>query len=630
MTSTKDEIVKTDSNEEIVSTKDEKIKLDCAKDDKIESITKDIENLQTMDQLTGDQNSNLSESSSHLTDQEKSTERGDVILKDDSIEQDETIKQEHATEKEESSKLEELAEHEELIKQEESIKNDLIIDVKPIKQDDDQIKNLENDNLVKEKSSSDHNSSNESTIFDESLDEMTSDQIDTSLINDLTTDLCEMSDASDESTGEIEKANNLSVQESSKESEEQQKIEQAVNSVVQKSIHDFEPVSDLVAIDTFKEMNISEELIVGLSSINVLRPSELQKVLIPALMKYSSNNVYVRTTPYSTKKTSFLIASLERIDVGLKYPQSIIIAPTRNLVLQISDSVKKIAIFKDISIRCIVKERKFERKELSKPVEDHMLILTIGQLMRLCESKAIDLNKLKICCFDEVDVLLGSNRFYDCLREIIDKLKETECQMQFFSTCKNLRPLKYIRRQIQPIFIDQFKLEDCFKNVVQFSVLCQNKNDKFKSLANIIRNTLVDKVLIFVSNSHFGKKVYTKLKREGYRCSYLDGLTDVKVRKDLIERFKSVKQMLLIITYPLNVGIDYKQVELIINLDLTIKNKSFTSDYLHRLRSCTNSVRPAFVINIVDRLSNGFLNRMQSIYQTEMFPLDGLNLNRTF
>ena len=255
---------------------------------------------------------------------------------------------------------------------------------------------------------------------------------------------------------------------------------------------------------------------------------------------------------------------------------------------------------------------------------------TIGQLLYLCSIDAFDTGKLKLLCCDEFDVLSSGRKFVSDLRVFLRTLVGIQVQLQIYSTCYNSKSLKFVKSVTAPVHLNLFELERCFNNVVQFYVYCESKNDKFKSLLNIIKNTLVDKVMIFTSNSAFGEMVFRRLRSDGYMAKFMTGSTKIQYRQDLVEKFKFAKQMILITTYPLNVGINLNQVELIINFDLTTKNRGFYGDYPHRVRSCSKNIKPGFVINIVDRVSLNYLRKMESIYNIKIVPLDALNLDRNF
>ena len=179
----------------------------------------------------------------------------------------------------------------------------------------------------------------------------------------------------------------------------------------------------------FGELELSPKIMAGISDMGFEEPSPIQKQAIPIAMQ--GKDIIGQAQTGTGKTAAFGIPILERIEGLTKYPQAIIIAPTRELALQVSEELAKIGKHKRIKVAAIYGGQSIDRQIRVLQGGVHIVVGTPGRLLDHLNRKTLKLDDIKILVLDEADEMLDMG-FIDDIETIL-KAVPVEKQMLLFS-----------------------------------------------------------------------------------------------------------------------------------------------------------------------------------------------------
>ena len=177
----------------------------------------------------------------------------------------------------------------------------------------------------------------------------------------------------------------------------------------------------------FKELEISEDIVRVLKSTGITEPTEIQEKSIGAIK--AGRDVIAEAQTGTGKTLAFLIPMFENISPGINAVQGLIVTPTRELAIQITEEAKKLKEAKDINILAAYggKDIGSQLKKLKGNI--HLIIATPGRLLDHLERKTVDLSKLKTLVLDEADqmLLMGFKNDIEAIIKQTNKKRQTLC-----------------------------------------------------------------------------------------------------------------------------------------------------------------------------------------------------------
>ena len=260
-------------------------------------------------------------------------------------------------------------------------------------------------------------------------------------------------------------------------------------------------------------------------------------------------------------------------------PFALIIAPTRELVLQISEDAVKLSRHTSMSIVSVVGGIDYEKQkqQLGKAVD--IVVATPGRLLDFCRSGTIDLSQVESLVIDEADRMLDMG-FIPDVRSIIRKTPRKERrQTQLFSATIS----SDIRRLAENWTLDPVTIsiepEQIAVDSVNQLVYLTTESEKFNVLFNLIHIQKIIRAIIFVNRRDQTRNLEEKLYRHGFRTGLLTGEVPQKKRIRTLDQFKDGEIELLVATDVAGRGIHVDDISHVINYNLP----EDPEDYVHRI-----------------------------------------------
>ena len=330
--------------------------------------------------------------------------------------------------------------------------------------------------------------------------------------------------------------------------------------------------------NTFQDFNLSKPIQNALNDLGFVEPTPIQVQAFPVVL--SGRDVVGIAQTGTGKTLAYILPILHDLKFSTQLsPRILIVVPTRELVVQLVDNIKEIAVYKNIRIVGAYGGTNInsQAKELSNGVD--ILVATPGRLFDLAMARQIKLKTIQKLVIDEVDVLLDLG-FQLQLKNIFDVLPERRQNIMFSATMTDEVTVLINNFFQNPIKIEIAASGERLKTIEQSSYFVQN----FHTKVNLLRYLLSDKteftkVIVFVSSKKMANRLFESLEESATGVGLIHANKEQNYRLDIIEKFDSGKVRVLIATDVSARGIDLDKLSHVINFD----TPNFPENYIHRI-----------------------------------------------
>ena len=327
---------------------------------------------------------------------------------------------------------------------------------------------------------------------------------------------------------------------------------------------------------TFQELGLSEAMLKALEKKGYGYPTTIQAEAIPPFMAWKD---VIAKAPTGTGKTfAFGIPMIEHIDADSDAVQGLILAPTRELAIQIGDELRGLLTYYN-GIRVAVlyggagigsQIKQLERKP-------QIVVATPGRLMDHYNRKTIRLDKIQTVVLDEADRMLDMGFFKD-VTQIIEKVKNRKNLGLFSATIsQEVMTVSWMYQRDEVEITVEPKQEDR-PDIDQFS-LTVTPLEKAETTLRLIRTQGYERVMIFCNTKHMCQRLCDDFQRAGLDCECIHGDIRQSQREKTMQRYRDGRLPVLIATDLASRGIDVDDVDCVINFDVPEENEY----YIHRI-----------------------------------------------
>ena len=327
---------------------------------------------------------------------------------------------------------------------------------------------------------------------------------------------------------------------------------------------------------SFEEMDLSKEVLRAIKDMGFTTPSTVQAKTIPLMMSGADVNAIA---PTGTGKTcAFGIPMLEYVQLNEPEVQEVVLAPTRELALQIGDELTKLAKYiKGCRIAVLYGGQPIPKQLAALKRKPQILVATPGRLLDHMNRGNVHLNAVHTMVLDEADEMLNMGFVKDVTR-IIEATPD-ERQMVLFSATTNQDVLTIAwKYQHDPIEVTVEATKQDRPQIAQY-VISTEHNKKIDHLLYLLDADIYQRVMIFCNTKFMTDRLTERLKKEGYQAECIHGDVKQSQRNVVMNDFRRGKFPILIATDVAARGIDVDDVEAVINFDLPAENEY----YLHRI-----------------------------------------------
>lgn len=325
----------------------------------------------------------------------------------------------------------------------------------------------------------------------------------------------------------------------------------------------------------FKELGINDNLVNTLKNNGITVPTPIQEESIPAILRGSDLIGEAKT---GTGKTlAFLLPTIQNVSAKDNFTQILILSPTRELAIQITDEAQKLTKDTEISILAAYggKDVGSQLKKLKNNI--HIIVATPGRLLDHIERKSINLSKIKTVVIDEADqmLLMGFKNEIDKIMNCVSKKAQTLC---FSATMdSSVKKLAY-RYMNEPLFVD-IKEETVTVDAINQEVVETTDRWKQDALCTVLEKDNPFMAIIFCRTKRRADELEAGLYKRGIKCEKIHSDVPQAKRERIMKSFRNADIQYLIATDVAARGIDISGVSHIYNYDIPETCES----YIHRI-----------------------------------------------
>ena len=328
----------------------------------------------------------------------------------------------------------------------------------------------------------------------------------------------------------------------------------------------------------FEELGLCKEIISSINEKGYKNPTEIQKEAIPHILM--GRDILGCAQTGTGKTGSFIMPLAEILSSGKsksRMPRSLILAPTRELAMQVAEEFNFINKFLKLQMALLIGGVSFTEQDnkLAKGVD--VLVATPGRLIDHMERGKVIIKDVKILIIDEADRMLDMGFIPDIMK--INKLLPRIRQTLFFSATLSNEIRKVGKNLLinpKEITINPYSSTSSNIDSYFFNAYNKNKLDDLKILLNI---DLFKSAVIFCNKKNNVDKVNTFLKKNNYKTVCLHGDMDQSSRTNSLEKFKNKSADILVASDVAARGIDIKDLSHVFNYDVP----NNPEDYVHRI-----------------------------------------------
>ena len=362
----------------------------------------------------------------------------------------------------------------------------------------------------------------------------------------------------------------------------------------------------------FEELGLSEDILKGIKDLGFEEAFPIQEAVIPVLL--TGRDVVGQAHTGSGKTAAFALSMLQEIQPR-RGIQGLIMAPTRELAVQITDEIRKFGKHTKLRIATVYggQGMGLQLDALERGVE--IVVATPGRLIDHLKRGSIELRDITHIVLDEADTMLDMG-FVDDIQFILDLAPEERVMSLFSATMPTeiLRLSEEYLRNPKQFLLDA---DDLSGEGIDQSYLVIKDRDKFKYLIDFIKETKGQSI-VFCSTKYRTRDVAKFLHQEKFVAVAIEGDMSQHRREQSMSKFRSGKADILVATDVASRGIDVPRVELVVNYD--VPNQEMA--YFHRIGRTARAGAKGKAITFVSYSSVGDWNLIKRQIKV---PLRDLN-----
>ena len=343
---------------------------------------------------------------------------------------------------------------------------------------------------------------------------------------------------------------------------------------------------------TFSDLGLSEAMLKALEKKGYGYPTTIQQEAIPCFLEWKD---VIAKAPTGTGKTfAFGIPMIEHIDASSDAVQGLILAPTRELAIQIGDELRGLLTYYE-GIRVAVlyggtgiggQIRQLEKKP-------QIVVATPGRLMDHYNRKTIRLDKIQTVVLDEADRMLDMGFFKD-VTKIIDKVKNRKNLGLFSATIsQEVMTVSWMYQRDEVEITVEPKQED--RPDIDQYCLTVTPLEKAETTLRLVRSQGYERVMIFCNTKHMCQRLCDDFQRAGLDCECIHGDIKQSLREKTMQKYRDGKLAVMIATDVASRGIDVDDVDCVINFDVPEENEY----YVHRIGRTGRAKRKGVAWSII-------------------------------
>ncbi|MFT6102369.1 MAG: ATP-dependent RNA helicase DeaD [Candidatus Endobugula sp.] len=372
--------------------------------------------------------------------------------------------------------------------------------------------------------------------------------------------------------------------------------------------------SETPTIESFSQLNLPEEILKTLVELGYETPSPIQAASIPVIQE--GRDLLGQAQTGTGKTAAFALPLLAKIDPNKKYPQLLVLAPTRELAIQVAEAFQTYSRYLKCSVLPIYGGQSYDNQLRQLKRGTQIIVGTPGRVMDHIRRKTLKLDQLQALVLDEADEMLRMG-FIDDVEWILEHTPKDR-QIALFSATmpKEIKKVadKYL---VNPKHI-QIETKTSTAPTIRQRFSIVNRNQKLDAFTRILEVEDFDGVIVFVRTKVATIELAEKLSARGHSAAALNGDIAQNQRENIVDKLKKGTLDILVATDVVARGLDVKRISHVINYDIPLDTES----YVHRIGRTGRAGRSGDAILFVTSRERHLLRAIERATNSIVEPMD--------
>ena len=355
---------------------------------------------------------------------------------------------------------------------------------------------------------------------------------------------------------------------------------------------------------TFADLGLKAPILEALNDLGYEKPSPIQAECIPHLL--SGRDVLGMAQTGSGKTAAFSLPLLNNIDSDLRAPQILVLAPTRELAVQVAEAMTEFSKhMRGVNVVALYGGQRYDVQLRALRQGPQIVVGTPGRLLDHLKRGTLDLSKLSGLVLDEADEMLRMG-FIEDVETIMAQIPEGHQTALFSATMPEAirRITRRFMKEPQEVRIQSSVTTRPDISQSYWTVWGMRKNE---ALVRFLEAEDFDAAIIFVRTKNATLEVAEALERSGYNSAALNGDMNQSLREQTLERLKDGRLDILIATDVAARGLDVERISLVVNYDIPMDSES----YVHRIGRTGRAGRAGRALLFVENRERRLLRNIE-------------------
>ena len=374
-----------------------------------------------------------------------------------------------------------------------------------------------------------------------------------------------------------------------------------------------EQVNEVVRYD---QLGLSPEIMKALDKKGYVQATPVQGGAIPYFMDWKD---VIAKAPTGTGKTfAFGIPMVEHIDPAREEVQALVLAPTRELAVQIQEELRDLCEFKEgVRTVCLYGGAPIDKQINTLKKKPQIVVATPGRLMDHMKRRTVRLDKVETVVLDEADRMLDMGFVRDVTR-ILDQLKHRRNLGMFSATIsREVMDISWVYQR-DPIEITVRPVEESKPDITQYRIDLDGREKKLDTIVALITHGEYERAIAFCNTKNMTDRLAGLLKMRGISCEAIHGDIQQRIREKTLEKFKKGEIAVLVATDVAARGLDIDDVDVVFNYDVPDE----TEYYVHRIGRTGRAKRHGVAYTLVSTITESMkMDDIQKITRNQVHPL---------
>ncbi|MCC8123198.1 MAG: DEAD/DEAH box helicase [Oscillospiraceae bacterium] len=327
----------------------------------------------------------------------------------------------------------------------------------------------------------------------------------------------------------------------------------------------------------YQELNLSPAVMRALAKKGYRTATPVQSGAIPFFMDWKD---VIAKAPTGTGKTyAFGIPMVEHIDPQSDKIQGLVLAPTRELAIQIQEELRDLCEFKEgVRTICLYGGAPIEHQITALKKRPQIVVATPGRLMDHMKRRTVRLDKVETVVLDEADRMLDMGFVRD-VTHILDLIPQRKNLGMFSATIsREVLDISWVYQR-DPAEITVLPVEENKPDIQQYCITLKDREEKLPTMLALLQNGAYERAIAFCNTKNMTDRLAGLLQMRGVTCQAIHGDIPQRIREKTLATFKSGALTVLVATDVAARGLDIDDVDVVFNYDVPDEQEN----YIHRI-----------------------------------------------